>query len=297
MRIGIPRSFYYHQYPKLWETLFRELGHEPVVSGASTARTIGAAASVTEAEHCLPNKLFDGHVASLEGRVDAVFIPRVISMVKGHIACPRFGALPEATRDGVARDIPVLSIVLNVTKEPLERTLRRLGRELGAGRREAGRAAVRALEAMRRWESAHRDRQESGGGGKRFLVLGHPYALRDEFVAAPVLRKLEALGAAVEEVTFENRDFEPDDILWCGFRIMRDRLKHLDPARYAGVVQISTFNCGADSMMIEKFRRLCARGSIPYMVIMVDEHTGTAGIDTRLEAFVDSLAWKDAVRG
>jgi predicted nucleotide-binding protein (sugar kinase/HSP70/actin superfamily) len=30
------------------------------------------------------------------------------------------------------------------------------------------------------------------------------------------------------------------------------------------------------------------------MLLMVDEHTGKAGVDTRLEAFVDSLSWQRA---
>ena len=32
------------------------------------------------------------------------------------------------------------------------------------------------------------------------------------------------------------------------------------------------------------------------MLLMVDEHTGKAGLDTRMQAFVDSLSWQRAER-
>ena len=291
-RIGIPRSFYYHQYPCLWETLFLELGYEPVVSGPSTRDTVTIAASVSEAEHCLPNKLFDGHVVRLRDQVDLLFIPRIISMVKGHIACPKFGALPEATRDGVARDMQVLSIDIDESREPLKRTLIRLGKMMGAGAPKARGAVNAALDAMGKCENERLRNEIAEDGAQRFLILGHPYTLWDNFIADPIFSKLRKLGVRGERVTFENRNMRPGEILWCSFRTMHERLLNLDESRFDGVIQISTFNCGADSMMTERFRRLCAHKSIPYMVIMVDEHTGRAGIDTRLEAFVDSLAWK-----
>ena len=48
-------------------------------------------------------------------------------------------------------------------------------------------------------------------------------------------------------------------------------------------------------MMIEIFRNILKEKNIPYMVIILDEHTAQAGTDTRLEAFVDSLEWQDGL--
>jgi predicted nucleotide-binding protein (sugar kinase/HSP70/actin superfamily) len=295
-KIGLPRAFYYYLYPSLFETFFRELGFEVVEGGVSTRKTIETAAAVTEAEHCLPNKLFDGHVESLKGKADAVFIPRIISMMKGHIACPRFGALPDATRAWLNDSLPVITIEINETKRPIEKTLTALGKQLGAGGGKAAAAAKKALDAMREKETAQAAAQKAPADGKKCLLLGHPYTLADAFISDPVLRKLRSLHVPVELVTFEDRGLKPKDILWCTFHTMHTVLSDLDTDAYAGVIQISTFNCGADSMMIERFRRLCKRAAIPYMVIMVDEHTGRAGIDTRIEAFVDSLAWRAASR-
>ena len=292
MKIGIPRSFYFWLYPGLWETFFQGLGMEPVVSGRSTRRTLEAAVEQTESEHCLPHKLFDGHVQQLAGRVDALFVPRVLSMTAGHICCPRFGALPDATRAGVAGNCPVISIDINETAEPLEKTLIRLGRQLGASRRTAAAAARAALDEYRRREREDVLVQHAPRDARSFLLLGHPYTLRDAFIADPIIGRLTAMGVPVELMTFEEKNLPAGPILWCTFHRMHRRLTAIDLHRHAGVIQITTFNCGCDSMMTERFRRECAHRKVPYMLLMVDEHTGRAGIDTRIEAFVDSLTWK-----
>ncbi len=292
VKIGIPRAFYYHSYPRLWECFFRRLGHEPVVSSQSTQKTLEMASAQTETENCLPQKLFDGHVLSLIGSVDALFVPRVLSIVHGHNCCPRFGALPDATRAGIARGVPLLSVELNETVAPLSKTLLKLARTLDADRGTAKLAVQEALEAMEQLHREEAQMQRAQCDNRRFLLLGHPYTLHDHFIADPIVKKLKKLQAPLELMTFGDNDISPGDILWCVFNKMYRKLQSLNRRAYAGVIQISAFNCGADSMMTERFRRMCKQNGVPYMLLMVDEHTGKAGVDTRLEAFVDSLSWQ-----
>lgn len=62
-----------------------------------------------------------------------------------------------------------------------------------------------------------------------------------------------------------------------------------------GVIHVTAFACGPDAM-VDRLMELEAkkRGQIPFMSIMVDEHTGEAGIRTRIEAFVDMLRYRRA---
>jgi len=56
-----------------------------------------------------------------------------------------------------------------------------------------------------------------------------------------------------------------------------------------GIIYLSCFACGTDSMtqeLLARQARLCHK---PYMVITLDEHSGEAGLITRLEAFLDML--------
>jgi predicted nucleotide-binding protein (sugar kinase/HSP70/actin superfamily) len=54
-----------------------------------------------------------------------------------------------------------------------------------------------------------------------------------------------------------------------------------------GIIYVACFGCGPDSMVGEIIERKIA--GKPYMLITVDEHTGEAGLVTRLEAFCDML--------
>jgi predicted nucleotide-binding protein (sugar kinase/HSP70/actin superfamily) len=45
--------------------------------------------------------------------------------------------------------------------------------------------------------------------------------------------------------------------------------------------------------LVERFCR--RQGKTPFLYLTVDEHTGEAGLQTRVEAFLDMLAWRGAV--
>ncbi|MDR2073684.1 MAG: acyl-CoA dehydratase activase-related protein, partial [Spirochaetaceae bacterium] len=186
--IGIPRAFYYYQYPGLWETYFTALGIEPVLSPPSSVSTIAGAAPFTETEHCLAHKIFDGHLVYLASRSEALFIPRLISMIRRHICCAKFGALPEASRALLKistlpglKDPLVLGPEINENKKSLYTTLADFAMELGADKKTARNAAGAALEAMK---NAWQNRLEKTGAlpaKGRFLLLGHPYTVDDPF--------------------------------------------------------------------------------------------------------------------
>ena len=42
---------------------------------------------------------------------------------------------------------------------------------------------------------------------------------------------------------------------------------------------------------MEFHREILKNKGIPYMTLVMDEHAALAGIETRLEAFVDSTRW------
>ena len=60
--------------------------------------------------------------------------------------------------------------------------------------------------------------------------------------------------------------------------------------RIDGAIQLSAFNCGCDSVIKEFIAEEFKQAKIPYLSLMIDEHTGEAGLLTRIEAFLDSLS-------
>ena len=56
-----------------------------------------------------------------------------------------------------------------------------------------------------------------------------------------------------------------------------------------GIVTLTAFGCGPDSLMCERIMRKAKRFNKPLLHLTIDEQTGEAGFITRLEAFVDML--------
>ena len=57
-----------------------------------------------------------------------------------------------------------------------------------------------------------------------------------------------------------------------------------------GIVLISAFPCGPDSMTDDAIMR-CIQGT-PILNLMIDAQSGTAGVETRVESFVDILRFQ-----
>jgi predicted nucleotide-binding protein (sugar kinase/HSP70/actin superfamily) len=56
-----------------------------------------------------------------------------------------------------------------------------------------------------------------------------------------------------------------------------------------GLISVSAFGCAPDSVMLSVLAQAARRADRPYMPLVLDEHSGQAGLITRLEAFVDML--------
>ena len=61
-----------------------------------------------------------------------------------------------------------------------------------------------------------------------------------------------------------------------------------------GIIYLSSFGCGLDSVFTHMVSRQAAKYGIPFMNLTLDEQTGEAGINTRLEAFLDMMKWRDS---
>jgi predicted nucleotide-binding protein (sugar kinase/HSP70/actin superfamily) len=56
-----------------------------------------------------------------------------------------------------------------------------------------------------------------------------------------------------------------------------------------GAIQISSFACGCDAVLKEFVEKKFKENKIPFLYLIIDEHTGEAGFQTRLEAFADTI--------
>ena len=199
MKIGIPRALLYYRYHVLWETFFRELGHETIASPHTNKTLMDAGSHYAIDENCLSSKLFFGHVSALEGKCDAVFVPRIANYGKDGVMCSRFEALYDMAAN-TFRDHDIKFITCNVDlqqKCPEEQAYMMLGVSLGASESQAKEAYQKAYAAWQKAHEKHIQEEEAKLHDDRIkiLVVGHSYNLYDEYIGKPILKGIEQLDA------------------------------------------------------------------------------------------------------
>jgi predicted nucleotide-binding protein (sugar kinase/HSP70/actin superfamily) len=137
----------------------------------------------------------------------------------------------------------------------------------------------------------------------RIAVIGHPYVLYDRYVSMDLLGKLRRLGADVRTMEMvDDADIREHcsrlrkPMFWNHGRRAYGAALHL-AARGGidGMICVTSFGCGIDSFINDLIeRRVRTEYGIPFIIMTVDEHTGEAGFNTRLEAFTDMLRWRKA---
>lgn len=290
MKIGIPQGLLYSKYHIFAETFFRELGAELVVSPGTNKAILEQGVRCCVDEACLPIKVFHGHVAWLKGRCDAILIPRLMGVREKEYICPMFCGLIELIKNDIP-DLPPLLDTPLFSLDELAKWAMTAGRHI-TGDRDLIRAAL--AEALRRY-----DAQKPGLCQEDFPLtvglLGHAYHVFDPFLNMNLVEKLNALGIGV--LTAERLDrklvsAETEKLFkkpfWTFAGEYYGAAVHLSGSkRVDGLIYLSSFSCGIDSVVTELIRQ--SVGDFPLLILKLDEQTGQAGMDTRVEAFADLL--------
>jgi predicted nucleotide-binding protein (sugar kinase/HSP70/actin superfamily) len=321
-RIGIPRALLYYYFYPLWREFFTGLGMQVVVSPETNKRIMDAGVKVTLSEVCLPVKIFFGHVLALADEVDYLFVPRIIKVEPRAYICPKFMGLPDMLRARIPDLPPFLEPAVDMRKEETdpfrcwENCFREVGRVITRDKRLVDEATRRAFWAQQNFQRRLAaglllpQALEEGNTGEvevaavseqcplRIGLLGHPYNLYDRYISMNLIGKLRNLG--VSPVTPESlpaQDIEdkienlPKRLFWTlGKRMVGAALNFFADTRLDGLIYLSSFGCGPESLVEELVARWAKQqGGLPLMLLTIDEHTGEAGTNTRLEAFTEMI--------
>ncbi len=136
----------------------------------------------------------------------------------------------------------------------------------------------------------------------RIAVIGHPYNVYDRYISMDLLGKLAKYGTEVrtvemvgeEEINVQAARLEKP-MFWNHGRRAYGAALHLAEAGLVdGFICITSFGCGIDSFVNDLIERtIRKRYNMPFITMTIDEHSGEAGFNTRLEAFVDMLRWRN----
>ncbi len=307
--VGISKSFLVNTYYPLYAQFFRRLGFRVVLAGKATQTGMDR----RRAAFCYPAEIAHGFFDDLlEKKPDYLFVPHLkgIPVANGHaqsIACPLSQGEPYYLASAF-KDDPRLQERLRAGRllRPVldfssgladgEEAFTALGRQLGAGRK-GSRAAFR--EALAVQEGVEKERRRQGQAFLRDLerdpsrfavaLLGRSYNAYAPEAHMGIPQKFASRGIAILPFDFLPIDEETVDhqMYWStGQMILKGAsLAKRHPQLFA--CYITNFSCGPDSFVLEYFRSLMDRK--PFLVLELDSHVADAGLETRIEAFLDII--------
>jgi predicted nucleotide-binding protein (sugar kinase/HSP70/actin superfamily) len=298
MKIGIPRALIYWKKPYFWENFFENLGFEVLLSPKTNKEIVEIGVKISDPETCFSNKVYLGHLKWLEGKCDLIFVPRLKTNFEKLEYCPKFFGLPDLAK--ILVKTKILTETFNEKKEKFGESLVKLGKKLGKKKEEIGKAFEEALkkekEIKEKQEREALEKLESNL--KKIILVSHPYNLYDEYVNLRIKERLEKLGVVpifIEEIPTSNiehltSNFEFPQFHWEFAKEIMEKIEFVLNKKIDGAIEISSFACGCDAVLKEFVEKKFKENKIPFLYLIIDEHTGEAGFQTRLEAFVDTIS-------
>ena len=308
--VGMPRALFFHELFPFWRAFFEALGLNVLLSPVTNKRIIGTGVETVAAESCFPVKVIHGHILGLlDAGVDYLFLPSTINMFPDsvgqdtHYVCPYVQTIPyfvQTAIDFSKTKADLLRPVVHFDRgiPDLERSMTEMGRELGFGRARVRQALKEAKAAQERFRRRRRERGREILEGlteedRALVVVSRPYNGCDRGLNLDLPKKLRDLGVLAIPMDFlplTDVDISDDwrNMFWkYGQRILAAaKIIRQNPLLHS--VYITNFGCGPDSFLTTFFRRVMGRK--PALQLEIDEHSADAGIITRCEAFLDSLA-------
>jgi len=304
LKIGIPRSFLTNQLYPYWSAYFHALGCDVILSEDVDPQGLRR----KHADFCYPAEIAHGTLADLLKReLDYIFLPKVFSLpVPGGTGERAWQStcllvmsesywLQQTFRHELKQFKllePELDLAkgLNAQGDVLEAMAAQLGRTRAQGREAALKAvasqekflfelkqvARRALERL----EAHPERMAS-------VLFGRPYNAFAKEANMGIPAKFASRGVDVipwDALAYEDESVDPD-INWAiGQNLLRAaRVVAKHPQLFG--TWVTNFSCGPDSFLVGYFRDIM--GEKPSLTLELDSHTADAGVNTRIEAFLD----------
>jgi predicted CoA-substrate-specific enzyme activase len=309
--IGFNRSFLVNSYYPLYSNFFTELGFDIVMPDNSSQQGIDQ----QNASFCYPVELAHGFFYSLlnaESPPDYIFLPhfkaipaendtlssnqsQVCPLVQGetfYLQTTFRKKIEALKRRGTLLLAPLIDLSedLAAARQPLVKT----AVQMGIKRQDARRAFEKALQQQKKClaEMKAVGRQtlatlESDPQKFAVILFSRPYNGFVEEAHMGIPHKFASRGITVIPLDFLDLEEEHSKrhMYWgMGKRILKAaRLVERHPQLFG--TYITNFSCGPDSFMVGYFRDIMGRK--PSLTLELDSHTADAGLETRVEAFLD----------
>ena len=310
-RIGFNRSFMINTYFPLYATFFSNLGFEPVLPDLASQEGINR----RNAAFCYPAELAHGFFHTLlhmNPPPEFIFLPnfKSIPTLIDHFSsqvCPIIQGetfylqttfhkeIDRLNKRGTTFLTPHIDMTLGhrEAKTPLLETARQMGVDKKDALRAFEEALIKQQDCMDEMKQiGHQALSHLTENPAQFAVIlfGRPYNAFAPEAHMGIPHKLASRGVLV--LPFDCLDFDreeaKDNMYWgMGQRLMKAaRMVQRHPQLFG--TYITNFSCGPDSFLIGYFRDIMGRK--PSLTLELDSHSADAGIETRIEAFIDIVS-------
>ncbi|MDD2376925.1 MAG: acyl-CoA dehydratase activase-related protein [Clostridia bacterium] len=301
MKVGIPRALLYFKYRDMWINFFRKLEIDIVISPQTNREILNNGLKYSIDESCLSSKVFMGHVEYLRDKCDLIFIPRVAKTGKKQELCVKFFGLSDIVNNTFS-EVKILDYNHDVDKRQSEmKAYLDLGLKLGKSPMQILKAYTYAFKCKLEKDKKRLDKQNElllFDDKLKVLIVSHSYNTYDEYIGGPVVNYLKELNvtpifADIVDKKLANKEANniSEKIYWAynrellgGIEVYKDRVD--------GIILITTFPCGPDSLANEMITKRVKNK--PIITIILDEQDGSAGMITRIESFIDILQIRKA---
>lgn len=291
-RIGVPKALTTHSLYPLYRRFFSGLGMEVVLSDIDPRGELKA-----NAGFCFPAQIAHGAVLDLVERgVELIFLPHVMRMPqnaawKESYLCPITQASPYFLSKAYPK-IHLLSPLLDFTDGyAASSTLVELAvNELGQEREFAEQQWAAAAQAQSAAEQnllrlGRQALEQARADGKPTIVLaGHSYNAFTPEGSQSVGKKLSSMGvAAIPADCLTPEAAGPTS--WHFANQVMNAVNIVKQQPNLFLLCVSNFSCTIDAFTQSMLA--AEMGAKPYLILEIDAHTADAGVQTRLEAFLD----------
>lgn len=293
IKIGIPRALHYYHYHLLWENTLKELGFEVVVSPPTNRAIISQGMQLAGDEMCLSLKIYLGHIKELEKKCDYILVPRIDNYGVSNQTCTNFLALPDIVCNLI--ETPILDYNVNLVKnETHQKGFIDIGHKFHIKRKDVITAYQKSIQKMKKkMDKNHKHNITKCQSSKiKVLVVGHSYNIQDYYIGTSLIDILK--DQDVEIIYADQLNAEKTEPLanklsrqlyWKYNKQLIGAVELLKES-VDGIIFISSFPCGPDSLANELVIRKLTN---PILNIIIDDLDGLAGMETRIESFIDIL--------
>ena len=296
IKVGMPRSLNYYYFGDMWDFFFSKLGVDIVKSPPTNKEIVNRGVMKANDEMCLSLKVYLGHVDYLKDKCDYILIPRIDNYGTNNQTCTNFLALYDIVNNLFDVKIIDYNIDTNHGLDEFDGFLK-IGKVLGKNNVDI----IKSYEFAKNKVNEKRKKdnllelKKLDSNKKKVLMIAHSYNLYDEYIGTPITKYFEELGVDIifadkfdSKVTNDLANKLSKNIY---FKYSKESIGAI-PLTYDkidGIVFLSTFPCGLDSLVNELIIRKIDK---PYLNLVIDDMDSLTGTKTRIESFVDILEQK-----